>query len=395
MGKSSTPVKPASGKPASRREAAQDTRQTKKQIAHGRRQARQQRIILLSVGALAIIILGIIAAAVIKEVIAKPQVAVATVNGTKIRQNDLEALTKVRRANLQSAIAQYEQAIQGLDPADTNNGFIIQFYQQQVDQMNTELASIEQSSLDEFIDDALIQEKATEVGLAVSASEVQQSIDEDLAQVFATATPPATPTETIATATVVPQSTIDQFYQTSLANMGVSDKAFRAILRRSLLRTKVQDLLASEVLTTGLVAHIQVIQTDTEEKAVAAEQRVNGGEDFAVVAREVSSDTLTSENGGDVAAITPDQVTSRYGQEVETLAFTTLGPGDMARTTSNSKFFLVRLVEKNENGALPEDVVSQKKSSALTDWLAERKASPDVKIEQLLAIPTATPTPSG
>ena len=395
MGKPSTPVKPASGKPASRREAVQDTRQTKKQIAHGRRQARQQRIILLCVVALAVVILGIVAAAVIKEVIAKPQVAVATVNGTKIRQNDVEALTKVRRANLQSAIAQYEQAIQGLDPADTNNGFLIQFYQQQVDQMNTQLANIEQSSLDELIDDALIQEKAREVGLAVSSSEVQQSIDKDLAQVFATATPPATPTETLATATPVPQSTIDQFYQTSLANMGVSDKAFRAILRRSLLRTKVQDLLASEVLTTGLVAHIQVIQTDTEDKAVAAEQRVNGGEDLAVVAKEVSSDTLTSENGGDIAAITPDQVTSRYGQEVETLVFTTLGPGDMARTTSNSKFFLVRLVEKNENGALPEDVVSQKKSSALTDWLAERKASPDVKIEQLLAIPTATPTPSG
>jgi parvulin-like peptidyl-prolyl isomerase len=395
MGKPLTPVKPASGKPVSRREAAQDTKQTKKQIALGRRQARQQRIILLSVVALAMVILGIVAAAVIKEVIAKPQVAVATVNGTKIRQNDLEALTNVRRANLQSAIAQYDQAIQGLDPADTNNEFLIQFYQQQVDQMNTQLANIEQSSLDELIEDALIQEKATEAGLAVPASEVQQSIDSDLAQVFATATPPATPTETLATATPVPQSTIDQFYETSLANMGVSDKAFRAILRRSLLRTKVQDLLATEVPTTGLVAHVQVIQTDTEEKAVAAEQRVNGGEDFAVVAKEVSSDTLTSENGGDITAITPDQVTSRYGQEVEALVFTTLGPGGLARTTSNSKFFLVRLVEKNENGALPEDVVSQKQSSALTDWLAEREASPDVKIEQLLVIPTATPTPSG
>jgi foldase protein PrsA len=395
MGKPSTPAKPPAGKRTPRREAVQDTRQTKKQIAHGKRQARQQLIVLLSLIALGVAIVGIAIAAVVNVVLAKPRQAVATVNGTAIRQTDLEALTNVRRANLQSAISRYTQELQGLDPNDSNNQFLIQFYQQQVDQFNSQLTNIEQSSLDELIDDALIQEKATQTGLSVSASEVQQSIDKDLAQVFATPTPPVTPTETVATATPVSQSVIDSFYQTSIANMNVSDKAFRAILRRSLLRTKVQDLLASEVPTTGLVAHIQLIQTDTEDKAIAAEQRVKNGEDFAVVAREVSSDTLVKDNGGDLSWQTPDQITTKYGQEVETLAFATLNPGDIGRTTSNSKFYVVRLVEKDDNGPLPADVLSQKQSSALTDWLAERKASPDVKIEQLLVIPTPTPTPSG
>jgi foldase protein PrsA len=395
MGKPSAPAKPPAGKRTPRRDVEQDTRQTKKQIAHGRRQARQQRIILLCVIVVGVVILGIIAAGVMNVVIAKPRQAVAKVDGTTIRQTDLEALTNVRRANLQSAIAQYDQEIQGLDSTDANNQFLIQFYQQQVDQMTTQLTSIEQTSLDELIDDALIQEKATEQGLSVTAAEVQQSIDSDLAQAFPTPTPPVTGTETIATATPFPQSVVDQFYKDSLANMGVSDNAFRTILRRSLLRTKVQDLLASEVLTTGLVAHIQLIQTDTEEKAIAAEQRIKDGEDFAVVATEVSSDTLSQKDGGDIASITPDQVTSQYGPEVQTLVFTTLNPGEMARTTSNGKFFVVRLVEKNENGALPEAVVSQKKSSALTDWLTERKASPDVKIERLYVPPVATATPTG
>ena len=392
MGKPSTPAKLPAGKRAPRRDAVQDTRQTKKQIAHGKRQARQQLIILLSLIAFGVVIVGIAIAAVVNVVVAKPRQAVAIVNGTAIRQTDLEALANVRRANLQSAISQYTQEIQGLDPNDTNNQFLIQFYQQQADQMTAELANIEQTSLDELIDDALIQEKATQTGLSVTASEVQQSIDKDLAQVFATPTPPVTPTETVATATPVSQSVIDSFYQTSIANMGVSDKAFRAILRRSLLRTKVQDLLASEVPTTGLVAHIQLIQTDTEDKAIAAEQRVKNGEDFAVVAREVSSDTLVQDNGGDLSWQTPDQVTTNYGQEVETLAFATLNPGDIGRTTSNAKFYVIRLVAKDENGTLPEAVLSQKQSSALTDWLAQRKASPEVKIERLLEV---TPTPPG
>jgi parvulin-like peptidyl-prolyl isomerase len=395
MGKPSTPAKPPAGKRTPRREAVQDTRQTKKQIAHGKRQARQQLIILLSLVALGVVIVGIAIAAVVNVVVMKQRQAAATVDGTAIRQSDLVALTNVRRANLQSAISQYNQEIQGLDPNDSNNQFLIQFYQQQVDQMNTELTNIEQSSLEELIDDALIQEKATQTGLSVSASEVQQSIDKDLAQVFATPTPPVTPTETVATATPVSQSVIDSFYATSIANMNVSDKAFRAILRRSLLRTKVQDLLASEVPTTGLVAHVQLIQTDTEDKAIAAEQRVKNGEDFAVVAREVSSDTLVQTNGGDLSWQTPDQLTTKYGQEVETLAFATLNPGDLGRTTSNGKFYVVRLVEKDENGPLPADVLSAKQSSALTDWLAERKASSDVKIERLMVFPTPTPTPSG
>jgi hypothetical protein len=217
--------------------------------------------------------------------------------------------------------------------------------------------------------------------------------------VFASSSSAVTTTETVTgteatpipTATPVPQSAKDEYYASAIKGMGVSDKEFRTVISRSLLRTKVQDLLASEVPTTGLVAHIKVIQTDTQEKADTAEQRIKSGEDFSVVATAVSSDTLTANAGGDVPAITPDQLTSDYGQEVSDLAFS-LETGAMGRVTSNSKYFIVLLVSRDENGALPDDVVSSKKSSALTDWLAKRKASPDVEIERFLAFPTATPT---
>ncbi len=102
-----------------------------------------------------------------------------------------------------------------------------------------------------------------------------------------------------------------------------------------------------------------------------------------MVATEVTSDTLTKEAGGDIPVVTPDELTTNYGEEVSALAFS-LEPGAMGRTASGTKFYVILLVSKDENGALPDQVVNANKSAALTDWLAERTASPDVKIERFI-----------
>jgi len=246
MGKSST-----TGRRTPSREVAQATPQTKKQIAHGKRQARQQRIIMLSLIGLGVVVLGILLAAVISVAWLQPRKAVAEVNGTTIRMDEYAALTNVRRANLENAIANYTNEINSLDSTDETNSFLIQYYQSYVDQLNTELTTVESSSLEELIEDALIREKADDVGLSVTTAEVEESIASDLDSVFAS-TATVTSTETLTgttpapTATPVPQSTKDDYYKSVLEGMNVSEKKFRAIIARSLLRTKGQDLLPSE-----------------------------------------------------------------------------------------------------------------------------------------------------
>jgi len=97
----------------------------------------------------------------------------------------------------------------------------------------------------------------------------------------------------------------------------------------------------------------------------------------------VSSDTLTAGDGGDIAAVTPDQLVSDYGQEVSDLVFS-LDTGARGQVESGGKFYIVLLVSREENGKLPDEVVSTKKSSALLDWLADREASPEVRIDRLI-----------
>jgi hypothetical protein len=53
----------------------------------------------------------------------------------------------------------------------------------------------------------------------------------------------------------------------------------------------------------------------------------------------------------------------------------------------------VMVVDRDENGPLPADVLAQRQSSALADWLEEQKASPDVKIERLLTSEQIPPDP--
>jgi foldase protein PrsA len=361
-----------------------EARQTKKQIAYRRKEARARRFIWLGVGALAVLILAILGTGLVLELAVEPGTAVATVNGSKVRLDEYQNLLQLQRYNLHNTITELESALYSLDPEGEGNEFIISFYQQQLAQMEAQLDYLPEAALEQLIEDRLIAEKAAEVGFSVNTSEVKERINEQLRD-LATQSPQEQlgETEETATATPVPQQRLDEIYNSILANMGLSDKQFAAIMQRSMLRERVQENLASQVPTTGLVVHVELIQSDTQEAASTALERIKGGEDFALVAREVSTDTLTAEDGGDLGWVTTGQLSTRYGEAVEDEAFV-LEPGELKVVESLGSFYVIRVADRDENGPLPEDILSQRQAAALTDWLAERTSAPDVEIVRLL-----------
>lgn len=376
-----------------RKDKTQPVQQTKKQIALGRKEARQNRIILLSVGAVALLITIILIVGLVSEVIIEPAKPVATVNGVKIPTNDYQPLVNYRRYNTYINIFNLQASMDALDPNDETNEFLRTFYEQQLGQLQMSLDLIGDDVLEEMIEDALIREKADEAGIKVTDDEVGQTIAADLQR--AAAPPPQetiTGTEQLPTPTPVSQKDLDEMYDASLSRMKLSDKEFRVIVERGLYRTKVQELLASQVPTAGLVAQVQLIQTVTEDEALAAQERIENGEDLALVAQEVSTDTLSAEDGGNLGWVTTDQLNSRYGQEVGDLAFSLEAP-DMAVVQSNDKWYVIKVLDRDENGLLPSEVVTFQQNNSLVDWLAERKASPDVEIERLLTPEQIPPDP--
>jgi parvulin-like peptidyl-prolyl isomerase len=89
-----------------------------------------------------------------------------------------------------------------------------------------------------------------------------------------------------------------------------------------------------------LVADVQLIKTETEEDALSAKERIESGEDFAIVAQEVSTDTLTSEAGGAVGLVTTGQLSTRYGADLDAFVFS-LEAGELGLVESDGMFYVV------------------------------------------------------
>ena len=379
-------------KSSSKRKASSEAaKQTKKQIALGRKETRQNRIILILVGILAAVIVIILTIGVIQELVLKPNRPVATVNGENIQTDDYQNLVTYNRYNYYSNISSLEDGLEQMRASPEDNEFLISFYEQQLGQLQTALTLAPQDAMEELIDAELARQQAEQLGIKVTDQEVDQAIDDDFrAALSQQAQEPITGTEQLPTSTPVTQEQVDDLYSRILDAMQLSDSAFRTIVRRSLMLEKVQDALASEVPSTGLVADLQLIQTETEEGALSAKERIESGEDFAIVAQEISTDTLTLEDGGAVGLVTTGQLSTRYGADLDAYVFA-LEVGELGLVESDGMFYVVKVVERDENGPLPADILTQRQNSALTDWLEEHKTSPDVLIERLLT-PEQIPT---
>jgi parvulin-like peptidyl-prolyl isomerase len=386
------------GKSSNKRQAAAPkqppaTALTKKQIARSRKEQKQLRIIWLSVAAVAVVVLAVLTFALVRELVVTPNAPVAIVDGNKVSVSDYQALLTYRRYSLHNNISALEYQLQTMDQTSQENQFLVSFYQQQAQQLQLMLDQASQDTLDELIENELIRQKAGELALSVTPAEVEQKIQDDLQNSFSsTSSSAVTSTTPISTPTPIPQETLDEHYQQVITGMTLTDKEFRRLVGRSLLRTKVQEVLASQVVTTGLVAHVQLIQADSQEAADAAQKRIEAGEDFAAVAKEVSTDTQTLENGGDMGWVTTGQLGDRYGTDLDNFVFS-LEVGKIGTVTSNDKFYVILVSERDENGPLPEEALATRRTNALTDWLTEQQTSLADKIERVLKPSQIPPDP--
>jgi hypothetical protein len=85
-------------------------------------------------------------------------------------------------------------------------------------------------------------------------------------------------------------------------------------------------------------------------------------------------------------------LSTRYGEELDAFVFSQ-EVGELGIVESNGTFYVVLVLERDENGPLPSDVLTQRQNSALFGWLEERRSSPDVEIERLLEPDQIPPDP--
>lgn len=356
---------------------------TKKQLSRREQERRQQRILGIVFGVTAAAVLFVLGFGWYQEYVAKPSAPVATVNGKAISTRDYQAMVKYNDYELGSTIARAQSQLDSLDPTNEDQTFLVSYMQQQIQQLRTRRNSVGLDTYDQMVDDELIRQEAARRGIQITAEELQLEIE----QQFGYDRNPPTPTPTPITATVdssvTPQPTRAPMTQTEFEtnygsyvaalrkNLAFTEQTFRRLFESSLYHTKLQEALALEVPASEEQVHARHILVATEDEAKEVLERLHAGEDFGALAKELSTDTGSKEEGGDLGWFPRGMMVTEF----EDAAFA-LQPGETSDPVKTSfGYHIINVIERDANRALDEAGLDQKKSSALDNWLTAQRNS--------------------
>ena len=396
---------------------------TRKQIARSKKAQREQRMIIIGLTVVSVVIAVVLGLGLYQEYVAKPASPVAVVNGVPIRTDAYQKMVRYQRLLTLNYIANLQAQKAQLDPADESSQFLAQYLQQSIDQVQSQMLTLDMQVLDNLIDEELIRQEAAKNGLTVTEQEVDDAIRREVARgagfvtvpdatataaaaVEATATaafftptplPTATPTLTV-TAAVSPTTptpmvspaplptpqvmTEGEFLErynamldTLRKEAGLSEADYRRIIEADLLYDKLQDLFASQVPTSEEQVHARHILVEAEEEAQTVLARLEAGEDFVSLAKELSTDESTREDGGDLGWFPRGMMVPEF----EEAAFA-LQPGETSDIVQTSFGYHIILVEERDpDRELESYFLEQRKASALSDWLEEQRQSEAVE----------------
>jgi len=186
-----------------------------------------------------------------------------------------------------------------------------------------------------------------------------------------------TPSPTIAPddARATAVSRFDQYKSNYLEPSDMSRSDYeRLIVKPELARTRVQEQLESQVPQRAEQIHAAHILVATEEAANAVEERLKNGEDFAEVAKEVSTDTSTAPNGGDLGWFPRGVMVAPF----EEAAFA-LQPGEVSAPVQSSfGWHVIKVFEHEDDRPLTLEMMQSLKSRAYSDWIQARRNESDI-----------------
>ena len=208
-------------------------------------------------------------------------------------------------------------------------------------------------------------------------------------------TPAATPLDAVPTA---PAATPNPAEARATAEAGFAqfaDEVFplahlsqedyeRLLAAPALARQKVGDALAATVGQSAPQVRAAHILLPTREAAEAARARVTeGGEDFATVARELSTDEGTAANGGELGWFTREEMVAPFAA-----AAFALEPGAISEPVETEfGWHVIQVAERDPERPLTDLQINRLQQAAEERWLAEQRAG-------LTVTSTLPPTPT-
>ncbi|MCE7938977.1 MAG: hypothetical protein DYG90_10425, partial [Chloroflexi bacterium CFX6] len=232
-----------------------------------------------------------------------------------------------------------------------------------------QLLFLRRQVLSDMINQTLIEQAATELGITASDEEIQASLQKYIDELGGE----------------------DKFEQ-SLADTGSTREQVTEMERASIIGTKMLDQIAGDVPTTAEFVHARHILCKSADVCQDALLRLEGGEDFTAVAKEVSEDPTTRDRGGDLDWVTRGMLPS---QQLEDALFA-LEPGTRSNVVQTDfGFHVIELIERDPERALDEAQRTRLKEKKLIAWQDERRKAAKIEIMVEDLKDAADPVPAG
>jgi foldase protein PrsA len=166
-----------------------------------------------------------------------------------------------------------------------------------------------------------------------------------------------------------------ELYQKQLQRWKLSDEEFRRIVKSELLRQKLrEEYIEPMVPKEAQQVHARGILVDTEEEAKEVVDRLNAGEDFAALAKELSQ-YPSEEEGGDMGWLPRSIV----GAEFDRVAFS-IKPNTISDPISDevSGYWVIEVLERDapdEERVIDETSRGMLVSDKYNQWFSEQMES--------------------
>jgi parvulin-like peptidyl-prolyl isomerase len=417
---------------------------TKRQASRHQRERRQNLVLYSVMGVAALVVLGLIGFGILREQVLLPRETVLTVNGAPISR---ETYWKMRRLELNQQMQQLQfQAQFG------GGGQNAQFLQQRLEGLQREArgyrtAALDVPTLEKIATNELLKQRAGSLGVTIDEAKMNAEVERQFAPPPATPTPVTTAeaTQTVvaatAAATLTPQLTVaptqapvtgtpapsptptfgptatsTPFYtptasppptamsdtaratanatfrdQTGALRQiaGMSPDDYRElVVRPKLLEEGVKAKLAEQAPADQPQTRAAHILVADEETAKQVKVELDKGADFAVLARDRSTDPSNKDKGGDLDWF-PHGI---MAAEFDKAAFEQ--PVGVVGEPVKTQFgwHLIKVLERSESRPVATNLLDQVRQTAYDAWLKEQRAASTVT--GAVALPNFAPAPT-
>ena len=117
----------------------------------------------------------------------------------------------------------------------------------------------------------------------------------------------------------ISEAEFDERYRRRLELLKVDEDTFYDLIRQAMLIKQLDEKLREQIPEKLEQRHLYAIQVSNIEDARLVLEKIDGGQEFEAIAREMSRDTQSKDSGGDVGWI-PEGVREDYDAAIYSLA---------------------------------------------------------------------------